>query len=141
MKKIELQELNGKGVISLGEGIHKIESFRDALDKVASSRTIAHNFFELLESFGIKVKKIFRSIGRTGSICPELWFIEGGDIELLPIGATEWIKGKIKFKIEVEIFVEDKEEILPDASVESTTVECPLDDIRQMAIGNSTDEE
>ena len=55
------------------------------------------------------------------------WFQEGIDCEILTLGATKWRKGKMKFKLSVEFYVEEEE----DNTSSETTAESPLDDIRR----------
>ncbi|WP_088242112.1 KGK domain-containing protein [Calothrix rhizosoleniae] len=115
-KKLNPIECNDNDVISFGEDTFKIEKVRTAVKK-SSNQGLANQLKNLLNSQRVTIEAVSSSN----------WFQEGIDCEILTLGATKWRKGKMKFKLSVEFYVEEEE----DNTSSETTAESPLDDIRR----------
>ena len=116
-------ECNDNDVISFGKNTFKIERITTAVNK-SSNQALANQIKNILNAQKVNIQ-------RTGSDSwfqegSDSWFQEGIDCEILTLGAKEWRKGKMKFKLSVEFYIEEEDTINNDTSTES-----PLDDIRR----------
>ncbi len=103
-------------IISIGENTFKIDKLRTAVRKSCNQK-IVNQLHENLNYHKVDIE--------TSSY--DHWFQEGVDCEILTLGATKWRKGKMKFKLSLEFYVEEEE----DNTSNETTEESPLDDIRR----------
>ncbi|MDJ0616844.1 MAG: KGK domain-containing protein [Calothrix sp. MO_192.B10] len=115
-KKLKPIECNDNDVVCFGENIFKIDKLITAVRKLCNQELV-NQLYNLLSSRQIDVEA--RSY--------EKWFHKGIDCEILTLGANHWRKGKMKFKLSVEFYVEEEE----DNTSSETTAESPLDDIRR----------
>ncbi|MEA5554300.1 KGK domain-containing protein [Anabaena cylindrica UHCC 0172] len=109
----KLIEFNDDDVIDFGGNTYKINKFIKAVIK-STNYSLAHELYSQLEN---------QSICINSSDCDN-WFNEGIDCEILNLGSKSWKKGKVKFKLSVEFYVEENTEIKEPES--------PLDDLRRM---------
>jgi len=103
-------------IVSIGENTFKIDKLRTAVRK-SCNQEIVKQLHETLKNNKIDVS--------TSSY--DSWFHEGIDCEILTLGANKWRKGKMKFKLSLEFYVEEEE----DNTTSETIGESPLDDIRR----------
>jgi hypothetical protein len=120
-KKNRQIECNDNDVISFGENTFRIERLKTAVNK-SSNQELAYRLNNHLNSQQVNIQQSNADFAN--------WFEEGVDCEILTLGANEWRKGKMKFKLSVEFYVEAEETINND-----TTTESPLDEIRRKLDG------
>ena len=107
---------NDKDVISFGDDTFKIDRLRTAVNLI-SNQGLANQLKNLLNAQRVNISASTSSN----------WFKEGINCEILTLGATKWRKGKMKFKLSLEFYVEEEE----DNTTSETIAESPLDDIRR----------
>jgi hypothetical protein len=111
----KLIECNDDDVIDFGGNTYKIAKFIKAVIK-STNYSLAQQLHSQLENQGIYIN----------SSNFDNWFKEGIENEILNLGSKSWKKGKLKFKLSVELYVEEEE------NVEIKEPESPLDDLRRM---------
>ncbi|MDJ0798161.1 MAG: KGK domain-containing protein [Calothrix sp. MO_167.B12] len=109
-------QCNDNDVVCFGEDTFKIDRLRTAVNRI-SNQGLVNQLKNLLNTQRVNIQAAASSI----------WFQEGIDCEILTLGANHWRKGKMKFKLSVEFYVEEEE----DNTSSETTAESPLDDIRR----------
>ena len=114
-KKLNPIKCNDNDVISFGDNTFKINRLRTAVNK-SCNQGLINQLYNVLNSQRVTIEASVSSH----------WFGEGIDCEILTLGATKWRKGKMKFKLSVEFYIEKEEDISSE-----TTTESPLDDIRR----------
>ncbi len=107
---------NNNDVVSFGENTFKIDKLRTAVRK-SCHQELVNQLHNSLNYHKVDVSTSFY----------DHWFHEGIDCEILTLDANHWRKGKMKFKLSVEFYVEEEE----DNTSSETTAESPLDDIRR----------
>jgi hypothetical protein len=112
---------NGDDVLEVGENIYKISKLLQALTK-ASNSSIAYRLQQELSSKGVNIQ----------DSKSEVWFTKGLDCKILNLGSPSWKKGKLKFNISVELYIEEESEISNNITSEISEPESPLDDLRRL---------
>jgi hypothetical protein len=109
-------------VLAFGDDTFKIGKLRKAVNE-SSNRSVAEKFINELKSKGLNInpdKMHPDGCYATYDNCLK----EGIDCEVLNLGSKGWKKGKLRFKISVEFYLEEED-------LEITEPESPLDDIRR----------
>ena len=112
---------NGDDVLEVGENIYKISKLLQALTK-ASNSDLAYAIQQELRSKGVNIQQSHS----------EVWFTEGLDCKILNLGSPSWKKGKLKFNINVEFYIEEESETSNNITSEISEPESPLDDLRRL---------
>ncbi len=118
-EKFKLIECNDDDVIGSRDWTYKVSKLKQALENIGSNT----NFLVALWN-GLRKEKI-NYVERDGYYITESC-TEGMDAEILNLGSKSWKKGKLKFKLSVEFYVEEEE------IEEIKEPESPLDDLRRM---------
>jgi len=105
---------NDDDVLEIGDYTYKISRFIQALNQAVNS-DLAYKLQQELNENGVIIE--YRH--------SERWFTEGLDCKILNLGSPSWKKGKLKFNINVEFYIEEELET-------SNKPESPLDDLRRL---------
>ncbi|MDJ0735246.1 MAG: KGK domain-containing protein [Nostocaceae cyanobacterium] len=112
-------ECNDDDVISFGENTYKIDRLKAALNK-SSNNNLAYNLNQQLNGYRVLI----------GSKPSQTWFNEGIDCKILTLGSKRWRKGKVKFKLSFEFYVEE-DETDNNQNSNNSEPESSLDELRQ----------
>ncbi|MDB9451151.1 KGK domain-containing protein [Dolichospermum circinale] len=115
----KLIECNDDDVIGSRDWTYKVSKLKQALENIGNNSDFLVEFWN-----GLREQKIYY-VERDGYSVTES-FTEGMDAEILNLGSKSWKKGKLKFKLSVEFYVEEEE------IEEIKEPESPLDDLRRM---------
>ncbi|MEJ6483008.1 KGK domain-containing protein [Nostoc punctiforme UO1] len=109
-------------VLDFGDNTYKIAKFKQAMYTSFNS-TLEDTLNEELIGQGIEIQEP-----------PNMnWFQNGIDCEILTLGSQSWKKGKVKIRISIEFYVEEKDvEITNSKNSEIIEPESSLDDLRRM---------
>ncbi|MBD2566761.1 KGK domain-containing protein [Anabaena lutea] len=116
--KFKLIEFNDDDVIESNDWTYKFSKLKQALEKVSANTSFLTAFWNVLRE-----QKIYY-IERHNYYNTEC-FTEGMDVKILNLGSQSWKKGKLKFKLSIEFYVEEE-----DTQIQEP--ESPLDDLRRM---------
>ena len=115
----KLIECNDDDVIESRDWTYKVSKLKKALRNIGSNTNFLLAFWTALRG-----EKIYY-VEQHNHYDPKC-FTEGIDAQILTLGSKSWKKGKLKFKLSVEFYVEEEE------NVEIREPESPLDDLRRM---------
>ncbi|BAZ28348.1 hypothetical protein NIES4074_07790 [Cylindrospermum sp. NIES-4074] len=121
---LKLIECNDGDVIECNDLIYKVSKLRQALKDMANDEDFLQDFCDFLKEKDICYVE-------EGCYEPEC-FTEGMDAEILNLGSKSWKKGKLKFNLSLEFYVEKEELENPGHKDVITESESPLDDLRRM---------
>jgi hypothetical protein len=116
--KFKLIECNDSDVIEIANNTYKINRVRKALNK-ASNSSLGYALKNELKSQGIII-----SLDNSDAL-----FNQGLSCEILNLGSSNWKKGKLRFKVSVEFYIEEDE---PHKNNIISEPESPLDDLRRL---------
>lgn len=112
---------NNDDVLELGDNIYKVSRLKEAMTKSINA-SLARRLYDQFTSFGININSsIF-----------ENWFAQGIDCKILNLGSQSWKKGKVKFQVSIEFYIEEDVEKTESEDSKITEPESPLDDLRRM---------
>lgn len=115
--KFKLIDFNEDDVIECNDLIYKVSKLKKALEQMGSD---THFLLSLWEA--LRRQKIYYLQDRHyNTEC----FKEGMDVKILNLGSKFWKKGKLKFKLSIEFYLEEED-------TQITEPESPLDDLRRM---------
>ncbi|BAB72588.1 KGK domain-containing protein [Anabaena sp. FACHB-709] len=114
-------ECNDNDVLEIGDYTYKISKFLEAFHK-ANRSDLACELQQQFNANGIIIQQPYSKI----------WFNEGLYCQILNIGSQGWKKGKVKFNISVEFYIEEESETDNNVHSEISETESPLDDLRRM---------
>ncbi|AFZ25672.1 KGK domain protein [Cylindrospermum stagnale PCC 7417] len=120
----KLIECNDDDVIECNDWAYKVSKLKQALEKLGGS----DGFLQTLWS-GLREQKIYYLEGNY--TYDNKSFKEGMDVKILNLGSKSWKKGKLKFKLSIEFYVEEELEESSEKDVIKEP-ESPLDDLRRM---------
>ncbi|WP_242045331.1 KGK domain-containing protein [Anabaena catenula] len=126
--KFKLITCQDNDVVEFEEYMYRVTQLRQALYKLSNSDSdLAQQLHQSLEERGVYINKSYQTL------CDE-----GIDCEILNLGSQNWKKGKLRFQLSVEFYVEDDHTVNSnnDTSI-MTEPDSPLDDLRRM-INDST---
>lgn len=109
-------------VLEIGEYTYKVNKLKQAL-KLASNAS--DNLPSQLHNELNRHKVIIQQpLSKT-------WFNEGIDCQILNLGSPTWKKGKVKFNLSIEFYIEEDMETTNN-DIDPNKAESPLDDLRRM---------
>ncbi|ABA24160.1 conserved hypothetical protein [Trichormus variabilis ATCC 29413] len=114
-------ECNDNDVLEIGDYTYKISKFLQAFHQ-ANRSDLACELQQQLNENGIVIQQQHS----------KTWFNEGLDCQILNIGSQGWKRGKVKFNISVEFYIEEEAEMDNNAHSEISETQSPLDDLRRM---------
>ena len=118
----KLIECNDDDVIESEDLIYKVSKLRQALEIISENEEFLGQFWDLLRHQNIDYLE-----DGDYNFC----FTEGMDAQILNLGSKFWKKGKLKFKLSLQFFTEEKIEEFSKQDVIKEP-ESPLDDLRRM---------
>ncbi|WP_414752885.1 KGK domain-containing protein [Anabaena sp. CCY 9910] len=114
-------ECNDNDVLEIGDYTYKISKFLEAFRQINRS-DLAYGLQQQFNENGIVIQQQHSKI----------WFDEGLDCQILKIGSQGWKRGKVKFSISVDFYIEEEAEMDNNAHSEISGTQSPLDDLRRM---------
>jgi hypothetical protein len=123
-ESFKLIECNDDDVIECNDWAYKVTKLKQALEKLGGS----DGFLQTLWN-GLREQKIYYLEGNY--TYDNKCFKEGMDVKILNLGSKSWKKGKLKFKLSLEFYVEEELEESSEKDVIKEP-ESPLDDLRRM---------
>lgn len=131
-----LDDLRDDDVVSLNGSLLKVEKLRDILDK-AVKKKMPEIIMQTFVENGAKISSSADHMNSTERMqyVRNLWLVDGIETEILQVGASQSLEGKIKLKVSVEF-----EPAVVEAEEYEEPLVFPLDEIRQTLNGvNSID--
>ena len=119
--ELKVIDCNDDDVLEFGDNVYKVSRLKKAMKKSINA-SLARTLYDQFASFGIDID----------SFVFENWFAQGIDCKILHLGSQSWKKGKVKFQVSIEFYIEEDAERTESEHSEITEPESPLDDLRRM---------
>ncbi|MCC5634320.1 KGK family protein [Nostoc sp. CHAB 5844] len=112
-------ECNDDDVIEFGDNTYKVSRIKFGLNQ-SSNHSLAQRLQQELNNQRIQIPSV------------NMFSQQGIDCKILTLGSQFWKKGKVKFKLSIEFYIEDEIETNEPNNLNVNTQESPLDDLRRM---------
>ncbi|MBD2436764.1 KGK domain-containing protein [Nostoc sp. FACHB-110] len=112
-------ECNDDDVIEVGDNTYKVSKIKTGVSQ-SSNHSLAQRLQQELNNQIIQLPSV------------EKCFKEGIDCQILTLGSQNWKKGKVKFNLSIEFYIEDDLETTNSNNLNFTEPESPFDDLRRM---------
>ncbi|MBE9209348.1 KGK family protein [Nostoc sp. LEGE 06077] len=110
---------NEDDVVEFGDNTYKVSKIKFGLSQ-SSKSSLSYRLQQELNNQRIQLPS------------DDLFSQQGIDCQILTLGSQRWKKGKVKFNLSIEFYIEDDIEITHTQDLDITESESPLEDLRRM---------